>query len=79
LTINGTSFKRFSSSDAGMMKYVQSESYRTIHNNMCYVLEQIKSGSSYRDEKMAEGIKDTTLDSYYKEGETIIKTFKFVK
>lgn len=79
VTINGIAFKRFSVSDAGMMKYVQSESYRTIHNNMCYVLEQIKNGSSYRDEKMAPGIADTTLTSYYDTGATIIKTFTFTK
>lgn len=77
VTINGTTFKRFSTQDAGMMKYVVSESYRTIHNNKCYVLEQIKNGSNYKDEKMVVKTNDTTLNSYYKTGETIIKTFSF--
>ena len=79
VVINGTPFKKFSTSDAAMMKYVQAESYRTIHNNMCFVLEQIKSGTNYRDEKMAAGIADSSLTNYYNEGATIIKTFKFTK
>jgi hypothetical protein len=79
VTINGAPFKRFSSSDAGMQKYVQSESYRTIHRNMCYVIEQIRAGSSYRDEKMAIGTTDAELMSYYNLGEKIVKTFKFTK
>jgi hypothetical protein len=79
VTINGVSFKKFSTEEAGMMKYVQAESYRTVHKNNCYVLEQIKAGSSYRDELMAPGIADSTLTSYYATGETIIRTFKFTE
>ncbi len=79
VTINGTTFKKFSSSDAGMMKYTQVESYRTIRNNTCYVLEQIKSGTSYRDEKMSMAYTDVQLESFYNIGEKIIKTFKFTK
>ena len=79
VTINGVPFKKFSTSDAGMQKYVQSESYRTIHNKMCYVIEQIRAGSSYRDEKMTAGKTDAELMSYYNLGEKIVKTFKFTK
>ncbi len=79
VTINGVAFKKFSASDAGMQKYVQSESYRTIHNKMCYVIEQIRAGSSYRDEKMTIGKTDAELMSYYNLGEKIVKTFKFTK
>lgn len=79
VTINGVAFKKFSTQSAGMMKYVQAESYRTIHNNMCFALEQIKTGSVYRDDLMATGVAETTLTNYYNEGETIIKTFKFTK
>ncbi len=77
VSINGAAFKKFSSQDAAMMKYVQAESYRTIHNGMCYVIEQIKNGSSYKDETMTSGIDDTVLASYYNTGATIVKTFKF--
>jgi len=79
VTINGVPFKKFSTSDAGMMKYTQAESYRTIRNNQCYVIEQIKSGTTYRDEKMSVGTTDAQLDAYYALGERIVKTFKFTK
>jgi hypothetical protein len=77
--INGVTFKKFSTSDAAMMKYSQAESYRTIHNNFCYVIEQIKSGTIYRDEKMTMGTTDAQLETYYNLGEKVIKTFKFTK
>ncbi len=77
--IGGVTFKKFSSQDAGMMKYTQAESYRTVHNNMCYVIEQIKAGSSYRDDTMKTGLTEAALTNYYNEGETIVKTFRFTK
>ncbi len=79
VNINGVTFKRFSFQDAAMMQYVQGESYRTIHNNMCYVLEQIKAGSNYRDDTMKPGVAETTLTNYYNTAGTITKTFKFTK
>lgn len=79
VVINGITFKKFSFQDAAMMKYVQGESYRTIHNNMCYVLEQIKSGSNYKDETMKPGLSEATLNSYYNTAGNIVKTFKFTK
>lgn len=79
VVINGTTFKKFSTQEAGMMKYTQAESYRTIHNKQCFVIEQIKYGTSYRDEKMKPGISDKTLEEYYTLGATIIKTFTFTK
>lgn len=79
VNINGVMFKKFSFSDAAMMKYIQGESYRTIHDNKCYVLEQLKEGSNYRDPSMTAGLSDSTLNAYYNVGETIIKTFKFTK
>lgn len=79
VSINGVNFKKFSAQDSAMMKYVQSESYRTIHNGKCYVIEQIKNGSSYKDETMTSGIDDTVLANYYNTGATIVKTFKFTK
>lgn len=79
VTINGIPFKRFSTADTGMMKYTQAESYRTIHNKSCYVIEQIKSGTTYRDDKMTIGTTDAQLENYYNLGEKIVKTFKFTK
>lgn len=79
VVINGTTFKRFSTSDGAMMKYVQAESYRTIKGANCVVIEQIKNGSNYRDELMAPGIADSTLNAYYATGETIVKSFTFTR
>lgn len=79
VTINGVSWKKFSSQDAAMMKYVQVESYRTVHNNVCFVVEQIKNGSNYRDEKMTTGKTDSELANYFATGNTIIQTFTFTK
>ena len=79
VVINGVTFKKFSTADGATMKYVQAESYRTIRNNQCFVLEQIKNGSVYRDEKMGVGITENTLTNYYNTGKTIIETFKFTK
>ena len=79
VTINGVPFKRFSTSEGATMKYVQAESYRTIRNNLCYVIEQIRAGSSYRDEKMTLGKTDEQLMTYYGLGEKVVKTFKFTK
>jgi hypothetical protein len=79
VTINGVLFRKFSTSDSAMMKYTQSESYRTIHAGKCFVIEQIRSGSSYRDDKMTPGVSDTALMNYYNLGETIVKTFTFTK
>lgn len=78
-TINGIPFKKFPFSSAGMSQYVEGTSYRTIHDNKCYVLEQLKTGSSIWDPSMKVGISDATLNGYYNAGEQIIKTFNFTK
>ena len=79
VTINGVAFKRFSTLENNSPKYTQAESYRTVHNNNCYVIEQIKSGTSYKDDKMAPGISDSTLEGYYNTAGIIAKTFRFTK
>jgi membrane-bound inhibitor of C-type lysozyme len=79
VTINGIAFKKFDFTDAAMMKYTQGSSYRTIHNNLCYVIEQIKSGSSYRDETMTQGVSESQLQSYYDTAGAIARTFTFIK
>lgn len=79
VVINGTNFKKFSTSDGGMMKYVQAESYRTIKNNTCLVIEQIKNGSIYRDELMTVGVTDAVLNAHYSTGDLIVKSFTFTR
>ncbi len=75
--IKGITFSKFIIQNAGMMQYVQGVSYRTIHNNVCFALEQLKTGSSYRDVPNPNDIPDSVLDSYYNQIPSIIKTFEF--
>lgn len=79
VVINGVAFKKFDFEGAGMMQYVQGESYRAIHNGKCFAVEQIETGSSYRDETMLPGIPDATLKGYYDQAGEIIQTFRFTK
>lgn len=76
--IHGIPFKVFSFGEGAMMKYIQGESYRTVHNNTCFALERIKTGSNYRDETMAEEIPEAELDGYYNQTRSIVETFEFI-
>ena len=76
-TINGINFSKFIIQSAGMMQYLEGVSYRTIRNNTCYAIEQLKTGSSYRDAPNSKDIPDPVLGSYYNQIPDIIKTFKF--
>lgn len=79
VTINGVAFKKFIFSDAATMKYVNGSSYRTIHNKMCYVIEAIQNGSSYRDPTMTPGYTQAQLDAFFAKATLIATTFKFTK
>jgi hypothetical protein len=79
VTINGVQFKKFDFGGAAMMQYMSGESYRTVHNGNCFAIEQIKTGSSYRDETMAPGTPDEVLNGYYVEAGNLIQSFRFTK
>ena len=79
VVIGGITFKRFDFEDAGMMKYVRGSSYRAVHNNMCYVIEQIRAGSVYMDDTMLPGYTEKELDSFYNKTTAIVYSFKFIK
>lgn len=79
VTFNGIAWKKFSFAQAGMMQYAQGESYRTVHGKYCYVVEQVKAGSNYRDNTMATGTPETTLNKYYLQTTDILRTFTFTK
>lgn len=79
VTINGVVFKKFSTTETITPKFTQSESYRTIHKNMCYVIEQIQSGTKLKDPAMTTEVTDAQLTASYNLGEKIVKTFKFTK
>lgn len=77
--LNGVQFEKFEFGDAAMMQYVQGVSYRTLHNGMCFAVEQLKAGSIYRDESMTAGVPDEQLDLYYSQAGEIARTFRFTK
>ncbi len=79
VTVNGVAFKKFSTMETALPKYTQSESYRTIRNNTCYVIEQIQSGTKLKDPAMTTAVTDAQLTASYNLGEKIVKTFKFTK
>ena len=78
--INGINFVVYAIQDAAMMQYLGGKSYRVVHNNLCYAIEQLKAGSGYRDDpKSDKDISDATLADYFNQAGEIIKTFKFIK
>jgi membrane-bound inhibitor of C-type lysozyme len=79
VTLGGVQFEEFDFQDAAMMQYLQGESYRVVHNNMCFAIEQIRTGSDYRDDTMTAGIVQTQLDAYYAQAGVIAQSFQFTK
>lgn len=80
VTINGVVFKKFVIQNAGMMQYLDGISYRTVHNVICFAVEQLKTGSNYRDDPAsAKDIPDAVLNAAYDRLDGIVQTFKFLK
>lgn len=78
-TIQGVPFKKFSTTQVGNKNYVTFESYRTIRNNKCYVIEQIKNGSTFKEAAMKEGYTDAMLETHYAKAGGIVQSFTFTK
>ncbi len=76
--INGITFNKLVIQDAATMQYVEGISYRTIYNGTCFAIEQLKTGSNYRDEPSPKDIPDSELNFYFDSILEIIKTFEFV-
>jgi len=80
VTINGVVWKVFTLQDDGMMQYLSGTSYRTIHDGQCFALEQIETGSSYRDDPPSPAdIPDATLTQDYKNMASIVQSFSFAR
>jgi len=77
--INGLTFNKLVIQDAATMQYVEGISYRIIHNDTCFAIEQLKTGSNYRDISNPKDIPDSDLNSYYDSIFEIIRTFKFIR
>jgi hypothetical protein len=82
VAINGTTFYVFPIEDEGMMQYLHGVSYRTIHNNQCFAIEQIETGSKMYagdDNPKAQHISDAVLKTYNQQANDVIQTFTFTK
>lgn len=80
VTMGGATWKVFSFSNAGMQQYVKGTSYRTIHEGRCVALEQIATGSSYRDDPAStEDVPQETLDGAYESLSQIVHSFTFAR
>jgi hypothetical protein len=80
LKINGIVWKAFTLEDDAMMQYLSGMSYRTIHDGQCYALEQIQTGSSYRDNAPSPNdISDTVLKQKYQDLDSIVQSFVFAR
>jgi hypothetical protein len=79
VAVGGVTWKKFIFGDAATMKYVNGASYRTVHNNKCYVIEQIENGTNYRDDTMKSGYTDAELKAIYAKTTPIVTSFRFTK
>lgn len=78
--INGVIWKAFAFESAGMMQYARGVSYRTLREDGCIALEQVRTGSSYREgEPSPSDIPDETLDAAYAQLEEIVQSISFVR
>jgi hypothetical protein len=77
--INGVTWKAFTFQDAAMMQYISAISYRTVHDHLCYALEQIEAGASYRDTPDPADIPQAVLDKHYADLSSIIESFTFAR
>ena len=76
-TFGGSTFHVLTAEDAGMMQYMHIIARRTVHDGLCYSIEQIETGSSYRDSSMKKGFSRSQLDSFFSQAGTIARSFRF--
>jgi len=78
--IGGRTWKAFAFESAGMMQYAKGISYRTVYEDRCIALEQVQTGSSYReDPPSALDVADATLLAEYEKLSLIIESFTFAR
>lgn len=77
--IAGRTWKVFSFESAGMMQYARGVSYRTVFEGRCIALEQIRTGSTYRDMASERDISDEVLDAEYEKLTQIVASFTFAR
>jgi hypothetical protein len=78
--LGDTTFKAFSFGDAATMQYVKGVSYRKVHEGSCIAIEEIETGSSYRDDPPSkDDVSQPALDAEYAKLGGIVQTFSFAR
>lgn len=78
--IGGRTWKAFAFESAGMMQYAIGVSYRTIYEDRCIALEQVRTGSSYREDAPSPAdIADASLLAEYDKLLAIVESFSFAR
>lgn len=77
--IGDTTFVSFAFGDAAMMQYVKGTSYRTVHNDACWAIESIATGSSYRDAASDADLSEEQLQTEYARLTGVVESFRFVR
>jgi len=77
--IAGRTWKAFSFESAGMLQYARGVSYRTVFEGRCIALEQVRTGSTYRDAPSERDIPDAVLDAEYEKLAQIVASFSFAR
>ena len=72
-------FHKFIIQDAAMMQYVAGVSYRLLHGNACLAIEELRAGSSYRDQPQPGDMPQEVLDAYARSLHDITLTFRLIK
>lgn len=78
-TIGGRTWKAFSFESAGMMQYEIGVSYRTLYEDRCIALEQVRSGSTYREGVRPEDLSEDALLAEYEKLSSIVESFTFAR
>lgn len=77
VSLGGHLFHKLNVMDVGGSQYTLATSYRIIHDNRCFAIDQIERDSDYRDRYTRPGLSDADLIGYYDEAGVIARTFRF--
>lgn len=78
VSINGTAFTKFSSSDAGAGNRYETTSYRTLRNNQCYALEYTIHSTNIGNYDPSQGVKEFDQTSVQNALDGVVNSFKFL-
>jgi membrane-bound inhibitor of C-type lysozyme len=78
VTINGVTYTKFVTSDAGAGNFYQTTSYRVVHNSQCYVVEYTIHSSNIGNYSPDQGIKAFDQSKVQNALESVVQSFKFL-